>query len=553
MAKQATPSAPGRRRPDAAALAAILLTAALLLLGILQASCRYSLQDDELFSYCLSNNEKSFKLLGDPWSQGEYHDGWLWGSGMRAYLQVDEGTGFDYPMVYKHQREDVHPPLYYLLLHTVSSLFPGSFSPWLGLSLNLAAYGGCLWLLWALAAQLFGPGQGGRWAALAVPLVWALLPCTTHTTLLMRMYSLLSFWVLLFAVLLCGMLLRRTLSLRTALGLGLVVLLGSQTHYYFYVYGGLLAFFAGLWMLLERWPLRALLLYAGSGAAGLALSWAAYPYLFQHAANMVQNNGGQSRTLLAGLLRAADLILRQDLGEKRVLLLALLAGLLAAVVLIQRRGRLPRLSRRDGLLVLLGACGLCAAPVIMKLSGIYNSRYLAPIYPLLVPGAVALAGRLAGAVQLPKKLTLSRPRRQAAAFALAGALALVLWGPVQHSIWRENRAEQRQAAVCLEALGDRSAADCVWAAPEVDYLLGDEFCALAGFDEVCPVSLDELGIVGLPALLARRASPEQPVWLCTPLGMEEPLRAALTDAEAQQLAFAAADAKAAYYRYTPPA
>ncbi len=554
----------GLKRQTAFWLAAGLLFALALGLGILQASCRYDLRGDELFSYALANNEKPFKFLGDAWSQDTYHNGWLSGSDMRAYLQVDAGTGFDYAMVYKHQREDVHPPLYYILLHTVSSLFAGSFSPWLALSVNLAAYAGCLLLLWALARRLVPPARGGEWAALAVPLVWAVLPCTAQNLVFMRMYMLLSFWVLLFVYLVCGILLRGALGPKTALALGLAVFLGSQTHYYFYVYAGLVAFLAGLWMLLERWPLKALALYAGSGCAGVLFSVAAYPYIFRHAADMMRTNGGDTRTLLTGLVRAAELMLGQDIGEKRALLLAGLAALLGAAVLVQRRGALPKLTRADGALLLLGVSALLAAPVIMKLSAIQSSRYLAPIYPLLTLCAVVPAARLLAAVRLPGEggvslfgrsfwLAASRSRRQAAAFVLAGLLALGLWAPACLGVWRQNRAEQLAARQCAEALGETAQADCVWAAPEADYLLGNEFCALAGFDEVCPVSFDELARRGLGSLLEGRASDGGPVWVCIPATGEDPAGrlAAALGGEFDALAPVASNGNAVYYRYTP--
>lgn len=564
-----TPPAPpktrrGLKRQTAFRLAAGLLFALALVLGLLQAACRYDLKGDELFSYALANNEKHFKFLGDPWSQGTYHNGWLYGSDMRAYLQADEGARFHYAMVYKHQQEDVHPPLYYFLLHTVSSLFSGSFSPWLALSVNLAAYAGCLWLLWALAQRLVPKARGGDWAALALPLVWAVLPCTAQNLVFMRMYMLLSFWVLLFAYLICGVLVRGGLGPKTALALGLTVFLGSQTHYYFYVYGGLLALLAGLWMLFERWPLKALALYAGSGCAGVLLSVAAYPYIFRHAADMMRTNGGDTRSLLTGLLRAADLVLGQDLGERRVLVLAVLALVLGAAALVQRQGALPKLTRADGALLLLGVSAALAAPVIMKLSAIQSSRYLAPIYPLLTLCAGALAGRLLAAVRLPGEggvslfgrsfwLAASRGRRQAAAFVLAGLLALALWAPAGLTFWRQNRAEQRIARQCAEVLGDPAGADCIWAAPEVDYLLGNEFCVLAGFDEVCPVSFEELGRQGLQNLLAGRASADGPVWVCIPAVGEDPAGqlAAALGGEFAALEYAATNGNGAYYRYIP--
>ena len=47
---------------------------------------------------------------------------------IRSEFRVLEGEGFRYGLVKTMQSFDVHPPLYYMVLHTVCSLFPGVFS-----------------------------------------------------------------------------------------------------------------------------------------------------------------------------------------------------------------------------------------------------------------------------------------------------------------------------------------------------------------------------------------------------------------------------------------
>ena len=56
------------------------------------------------------------------------------------YFTVQRGHEFDYATVWKNQSEDVHPPLYYVFVHTISSFFPGSFSKWFGLAVNILFY-----------------------------------------------------------------------------------------------------------------------------------------------------------------------------------------------------------------------------------------------------------------------------------------------------------------------------------------------------------------------------------------------------------------------------
>lgn len=76
------------------------------------------------------------------------------GSGSRA-ARLRTNSGFcrgavSVWTVTRMQTYDVHPPFYYLLLHTVCSLFPGRFSKWSGIGLNIVLFV----LSWSVLAKL---------------------------------------------------------------------------------------------------------------------------------------------------------------------------------------------------------------------------------------------------------------------------------------------------------------------------------------------------------------------------------------------------------------
>lgn len=62
---------------------------------------------------------------------------WVSGEDYLYYVAVSPENTFNYASVYYNQRGDVHPPLFYILLHTVCSVFQGSFSKWFGLGINI--------------------------------------------------------------------------------------------------------------------------------------------------------------------------------------------------------------------------------------------------------------------------------------------------------------------------------------------------------------------------------------------------------------------------------
>ena len=63
---------------------------------------------------------------------------WVPGQAYMDYVTASANSTFNYASVYYNQRGDVHPPLYYMLLHTICSVFQGRFSKWFGLGLNIA-------------------------------------------------------------------------------------------------------------------------------------------------------------------------------------------------------------------------------------------------------------------------------------------------------------------------------------------------------------------------------------------------------------------------------
>lgn len=56
------------------------------------------------------------------------------------YLEVNDDEVWDLTPVYENQKNDVHPPLYYLLLRLSSSLSINHFSKWTGLLLNMIIF-----------------------------------------------------------------------------------------------------------------------------------------------------------------------------------------------------------------------------------------------------------------------------------------------------------------------------------------------------------------------------------------------------------------------------
>lgn len=91
-------------------------------------SLKKGMHFDECFSYFNTNNSFGRLSLDRTFDTKEE---------IMKDFYVLPGEQFNYPYVIKLQSYDVHPPFYYLLLHTVCSFTPMLFSIWQGVGLNI--------------------------------------------------------------------------------------------------------------------------------------------------------------------------------------------------------------------------------------------------------------------------------------------------------------------------------------------------------------------------------------------------------------------------------
>lgn len=200
---------------------------------------------DEYYSYYSSNVTWGLVPTDREWKDG---------SEIRSEFMVLEGEGFRFSDVVRMQTYDVHPPVYYLLLHAACSLTPGVFTKWSGLVLNLIFF----FMSWCVLVQLtlemtqtVRDRKARRIAAAAVCLLYGFNPAVISGIMLVRMYMLLGLFVLLATWLHVRALNRNRRGWKFYLPVMLTVYLGFLTHYYFAVYMFFLAAAMECYLLFE--------------------------------------------------------------------------------------------------------------------------------------------------------------------------------------------------------------------------------------------------------------------------------------------------------------
>ena len=231
---------------------------------------------DEVYSYGLANsNDHTFLHPGE---NDEPLDNWVSGSYFSDYMDYNDES-FNYSAAYVNQERDVHPPLYYMLLHTVSRFFKNSgYSAVPGLILNLIILAFADIVLLYVAVNLLG----NRWRGLAAAVLWGLSAVGISNCMLIRMYLLQTLEVLLFAAAHIFILKhKRNMTVPYFIMLAFTVFLGGLTHYYFYFFVAGLGLCVCIYLLFVK-RIKEMFAYGFSLVTGLAAAIAVFPATLDH-------------------------------------------------------------------------------------------------------------------------------------------------------------------------------------------------------------------------------------------------------------------------------
>ena len=127
----------------------LLIYLLFIVLMVLTIKNKDNLYVDELGNYGMANNVGGTSIVIED-GKTYYPSAIPW----MEYMTVDAEHRFDYKNVWKNQAEDVHPPLSYMFLHTICSIFPGIFSIWSAAVINIVFALGTLFFLRKIALLL---------------------------------------------------------------------------------------------------------------------------------------------------------------------------------------------------------------------------------------------------------------------------------------------------------------------------------------------------------------------------------------------------------------
>lgn len=339
--------------------------------------------EDEYYSYYSTARTYGLSIEDETWME---HDTYY------NEFVVLAGERFRYGLVKLVQSWDVHPPVYYWILHTVCSLFPGQFSKWFGLSVNLAAFGASMFLLRFLALQVTRRKEE---LSFLVCFFYGFTPAVMSSVVFIRMYALLSMFVLLCAVLHVQALKDYEeggkLSVRKfLLPAAIVTYLGFLTQYYYFIF---LFFLAAAFCVRLLWRDKNLwncIRYGISLAIAFLCAYLTYPsclgqmFRGQRGAQATGNFFDLSNTFTR-LFFFWDILNEAVFGKMLPVFLALILALLFCAV-VKKRFSLKECGRNTAYWILLFAVlgYFFTVSKTALLLGNTSVRYQTPVYGMVV-------------------------------------------------------------------------------------------------------------------------------------------------------------------------
>lgn len=343
----------------------------------------YGMEGDEVFSYISATSMGGFKgicyLDDQTWYDADYFK--------NALTATDEEC-FNLKMVVENQAMDVHPPLYYIFLNFVASIFAGRFSTWFGIGLNI-------FFMIIMAIGLYLLLQyflNNRYMSLFLCTLFCCSGLSIEMVLFIRMYVLLMaltvfqswYHLKLYRQILVekGASGSKKEYFRDYLILMILTLLGALTHYYFLIYQCLIAafFVIGLWIH-KKYPDS--FRYIGTMAVSGIIYLCLYPAMLEHVFFKYRGREAVHKFLKEGTLFGDVISMFSSFNEKlfKGWLLPLLAVFIIITVVLLVRGRVEKAKLWRGFCFILPS--LIYFFGISKASPIVSIRYVSPVAPLI--------------------------------------------------------------------------------------------------------------------------------------------------------------------------
>lgn len=186
---------------------------------------------DETYSFGLTHYDKI-----DMQNNEDFFNNWHTKQYYEEYLSVQKDEIWDFKPVYENQKNDVHPPFYYLLLKIAMNFTNGHFSKWSGIILNIIIYAFITIFMYLILKELLKDEKNSQIKSVILAFMSSIILASLSNVIYIRMYALSTLNILITTFLHIKLLKSEKTNPKLLALIGLSALVGSLTHYYYLFY-----------------------------------------------------------------------------------------------------------------------------------------------------------------------------------------------------------------------------------------------------------------------------------------------------------------------------
>lgn len=231
---------------------------------------------DEAYSLGLSNYDKV-----EIQDSADFYNQWHGREYYEDYLAVQDKDVGQYKQVYENQKNDVHPPIYYLLLRIAMGFSLNNYSKWPGIILNMIIYIFITIFMYLILQKLFEGKKYNKEKALILAFVSSITMASLTNVIYIRMYALSALNILITTYLHMKLIDSEKLEPKVLVAIGISALIGSLTHYYYLFYLAMLYITFVVKYIKEK-KYKDLIYYTITMCIAGVTSLIIFPYSIQH-------------------------------------------------------------------------------------------------------------------------------------------------------------------------------------------------------------------------------------------------------------------------------
>ena len=331
--------------------------------------------------YYIDNTEEKDRLIKEK--ADEQENTWRTRKEAIDYMQVTgNGDAFNFSSVYWNQISDVHPPLFYLIVNTVSSIFQNSSSKYIIFGINVVFF-----ILTAYFMRKILIEINKKELSILTVLLYGLSIAGISTVVFLRMYMMLTFFTIVFLYLNIKIVKNDYhIDKRKIIELILTTVGGFLTQYFFCFYALLVVIIMGIIFLIKK-KYKELAKYVGIFAVSAIIGILIFPMSLYHMFFGERGVGFFANELYGPRLKAFAELILNNFGANNIIGIALIILSIFVVIIVKKKENLP-------IFCLISIPVVCYIMIIAKIAPYVELRYIMNVLPIATIFVVMMVGSM---------------------------------------------------------------------------------------------------------------------------------------------------------------